>query len=668
MTNSVNSIEYAAFAGCSNLTSIEIPNGVTNLGQYAFSSCSNLTNITLPNTITKIDTATFNGCSSLTSIEIPNSVKSIAYCAFFDCYNLRKCVIPEGVTTIGDMVFCSSGSTIHMVSLTLPSTIISIGDYLFCEDDDNWPDIYVPCGEMERFQQMLNNNDKVQYAPLSIYRITITESERGYTTVSNYGRNYTVCDDIDVQINATPYKGYKFVSWTDGNTDNPRYIRLTQDTTMEAVYDYQLTGKCGKDNALTWTYNPETKALAITGEGELTDDNYPYGRFMDSLTIGEGITRIGGGDLYAFGSCANLKSITIPSSLTSIDGEEFGSCPNLSSVHISNLGAWCTIQFVAPSSNPLTAKLSRLSNDVVVGADLYLNGELVTELVIPDSITTIGDFSFLYCNSLTSVKIPDSVTQIGRSAFLGCQNMRSVIIGNNVTDINNLAFVYCSGLKSITCKAATPPVFTIVESMYSADLHPFEGDDTTHCALFVPAESVEAYKAADGWRAFKHIYPLQAEEVTVNEPTAEPTTNSVVIEWPQNEDAETYTIVIKKGNETICTLEFDASGRLLNIAFAVPARDHQTRQAHTAIQTSTGWQYTIGGLEANTDYTYTVVARRNDNSEVYNTTVQFRTLATITDIDQIINDKSKSIKLLRDGQILILRGKKVYTLQGQEVR
>ena len=81
--NSVTSIGFAAFAGCTSLTSVTIPNSVTSIGGYAFSGCTSLTSVTIPNSVTSIGDATFSGCTSLTSVTIPNSVTSIG--EFCEC-------------------------------------------------------------------------------------------------------------------------------------------------------------------------------------------------------------------------------------------------------------------------------------------------------------------------------------------------------------------------------------------------------------------------------------------------------------------------------------------------------------------------------------------------------------------------------------------------------
>ena len=139
----------------------------------------------------------------------------------------------------------------------------------------------------------------------------------------------------------------------------------------------------------------------------------------------------------AFYGCEDLTSITIPNSVTKIKDHAFCCCRNLKSVHISDLSAWCKIEFSGLFENPLS------------GAELYLNGKLVTELTIPSDVTEIKSETFCGCKSLISVTIPNGVTKIGRNAFSGCSSLKSVTIPNSVTEIGREAFSGCS-LISIT--------------------------------------------------------------------------------------------------------------------------------------------------------------------------------------------------------------------------
>ena len=121
---------------------------------------------------------------------------------------------------------------------------------------------------------------KIKYAPYPSYAIT-KKAENGY--ISTTTTEFTICDEPLVTCTANPNRGCYFVSWSDGNTDNPRTIELTQDTTMEAIFDYLLEGKCGKDSALIWKLDTTTMSLEITGKGALSE-NYTYGTFIESLS------------------------------------------------------------------------------------------------------------------------------------------------------------------------------------------------------------------------------------------------------------------------------------------------------------------------------------------------------------------------------------------------
>ena len=156
---------------------------------------------------------------------------------------------------------------------------------------------------------------------------------------------------------------------------------------------------------------------------------------LTNITISDSVTSIG---FYAFSGCSKLTNITIPDSVTSIGDSAFNGCSGLENIYITDIAAWCNI--------------SGLDNLMVWGSSnkkLYLNNELVTKLVIPNSVTSIGSSAFSGCSKLTNITIPDSVTSIGSSAFSGCSGLTSVTILDSVTSINNYAFYDCRGLKAI---------------------------------------------------------------------------------------------------------------------------------------------------------------------------------------------------------------------------
>ena len=192
---------------------------------------------------------------------------------------------------------------------------------------------------------------------------------------------------------------------------------------------------------------------------------------LTSVTIGDSVTTIRG---YAFAFCDSLTNVTIGDSVTTIGEAAFGGCSNLAEFKgkFAADGGCCLIK----------------DNTIIAYAEA--SG---TTYTIPDSVTTIGNFAFYWCISLTSVTIPDSVTTIEEWAFGWCSRLTSVTIGDSVTTIGDRAFYDCDSLTSVYCEATTPPTL--------GDSYVFD-DNASGRKIYVPAESVEAYKTAENWSEY----------------------------------------------------------------------------------------------------------------------------------------------------------------------
>lgn len=190
------------------------------------------------------------------------------------------------------------------------------------------------------------------------------------------------------------------------------------------------------------------------------------------ITIPSNVTKIGDS---AFCGCSSLNSITIPDNVTSVDFGAFADCSSLVSI-------------VVDSNNPVYDSRENCNAVIEIASNTLVAGCKTT--VIPNSVTSIGDFAFDSCTSLTGITIPNSVTYIGYGAFAWCSGLISITIPSSVTSIHHSSFFDCYSLTRVDVQATTPPTLN--------------GDNFINCSsdlkIYVPSESLEAYKTADYWK------------------------------------------------------------------------------------------------------------------------------------------------------------------------
>lgn len=233
---------------------------------------------------------------------------------------------------------------------------------------------------------------------------------------------------------------------------------------------------------------------------------------------------------FAFQGCCGITNIDIPNSVTSIGSYAFKDCSGLTSIGLSN-----AIESIGERAFMDCTSLSRFiipNNIKVINVGTFNGCCGLTSVEIPESVTSIGEFAFLGCSSLSSLIMPNSVTDLGDNAFQDCNNLTNVNISSSLTKISVAAFANCSKLISVVIPCSVTQIggsafngCTDLRSITTLNPTPPTVESTTFykvpstCVLYVPAESVEAYRATYGWSDFTNI---KAIPETNPEPEPEP--------------------------------------------------------------------------------------------------------------------------------------------------
>ncbi|MBR3408286.1 MAG: leucine-rich repeat domain-containing protein [Paludibacteraceae bacterium] len=718
-TYPVVTIGSSAFSGCSNLQSVTLPNTITTINTDAFYGCVKLGSVNLPEGLQTIGTDAFYNCN-LTSITIPSTVTSIGKRAFQGNATTSVTWLPAdcSIQTSSDAPFYKQqNSTITLFTfgpnvqtvpsyicygmsqldtIVLPPSVTALGTYAFAYCT-NLKSINLPQTQKTIPQSFLAGCSSLESIELPATVTTISSDAFYYCSKL---QSINLPEGLQT-ISTDAFRYCKLSSITIPSTVTTISNRAFQDNPLTSVTWLPVTCSIGTSTDAPFYKQQNSTITSFTfGPNVQTVPSYIcYGMSqLDTIVLPPSVTALG---TYAFAYCTNLKSINLPTTqktipqgfltgcsslesielpatVTTISSDAFYYCSKLQSINLpeglqniySEAFRYCKLDSITiPSTvtsisnrafqnNPLT-KVKWLPVNCSIGSTtdapfysdkstiasfafgdqveiipnyLCYNMKQLDTVALPQNLKTIGNYAFCYCSALKGVEIPTSVTLLARNSFSycpalksftfpeglttvatevleGCTALEEVFIPASVTTINSDAFYNCSGLMAIHNYAFTPQ--TINENTV-------KNVNKQTCILYVPMDYIDLYQQANVWKEFTNIIgvatDLQFEDQIVN-------------------------VTYLKADSTLHYMESQTWG--------VP---HEPRiEGFTFV----GWRVEQGMLEDG----IVLVA-------VYEANTSIPTQAP----EVYVNPANKAQKLIRHGNVYILRDDKIYTIQGQTIK
>ena len=503
ISNSVTSIGDYAFYGCNSLTSISIPNSVIDIGNRAFYGCRGLTSVTIPDNVTSIGSEAFHYCSGLTFFTIPNNVTSIAAGAFSDCSGLTSVTIPNSVTSIENYAFSGCSG---LTSVLIPDSVTNVGSYAFfnCSGLTSvsignnvttiGTDAFYGCSGLT---SVTIPNSVISIGIAAFYNCSGLTSVSIGNSVTVIGNNaFNNCTNlVSVELNSKSIVSAAYTTSSNfGTIFNSQVSEYIIGENISSIGD-DAFASCSGLSSIVWN--------AVHCSDFSNSTHHPFFQIRSNITsfvFGDSVQHIPD---YLCCGMANLTSIAIPCSVTSIGSNTFSDCTGLSSVSWNSVicsdfgwSGWSRHDCFVGCSN-IT---SFVFGDSVQHIPAYLCSGMnrLTSITVPHSTTSVGSGAFSNCsgltslvwnaitcsdfdsapfnsicsnitsfvfgdsvqhipaylcygmNNLSSITIPNNAISIGKNAFYGCSGLTSVTIPNSVISVGGYAFYNCSGLASVT--------------------------------------------------------------------------------------------------------------------------------------------------------------------------------------------------------------------------
>lgn len=587
-------IAEGAFSLCNGLTSISLPNSVTTIGDNAFYYCTALSSISIPKSVTSIYHNPFSFCGGLTSITvesgnnlfdsrdgcnaiiekesnklvlgckntiIPNSVSSIGDFAFSGCTGLTSMNIPVGVTSIGQNAFLECSG---LTSVTIPNSVTDIGDGAFdgCDglitiiskinnpfeiSDETFPnydvELIVPAGTKSAYLSTAGWNKFTNITEAPSTKRTINVEEAG-TLPALIGDDKYQIEELTLagELNGTDFK---FIREMAGDAvsymDTPDEAEVYHDPTEGMLRSLDISNAIiveGGDPYNYITYGTDVTFLR-TADNKITAGLFDRTN-LKSILLPSNVTSIEGKEYFgykmasmyigAFPEC--LTSLEIPVTVESIGNYAFYGCTGLTEV-IVNRSAPITMEECSfPTHASVILYVPNGSKATFEAADYWKEFKQIKEFVKDNEVTyTIEDNNTITATAVNDPKekdvvIPESVmidgephivTAISDEAFKDNTSLTLVCIPETIEEIGEEAFAGCNSLMAIYCYSDDPIALgnakATVRTRNSGDISAltvFTEVDMSNCILYVPMNCGDKYRNAKGWSDFQNIVEMKS--------------------------------------------------------------------------------------------------------------------------------------------------------------
>ena len=664
LPESLKEIGENAFYG-SGVESITIPENVENIGANAFWECSNLKTVTwnaidcktkgdifmygnyniesfiFGNKVKSIPDKLCQGFENLTQIELPSSIETIGVQAFA-ASGLQSLVIPANVSYIGRGAFgvCENLKTLtwNAVNCRTDACAIDEGTFEGYNDMSSSIFFYSPIStvtfsnNVERIPAyMLNSQDELK-------SVTLPQSLEHIGAYAFGGTRLTTIS-IPSKVsyigkNAFGISSLKSFDVAEANTTyaSKSGILFTKDLTTIVEIPGNIEGEI---NIPTQTTN------LIDFQEDLIDSP------VSAINVESGNASFTSKDGVLFNKDMSVLHI-YPTYKTSIAYEVPAEVVEIDTMAF--MGAY------------YLEELSMSDNVTKIGALAFAYDYTLKSIKLSSALKMIPHFVFMECESLKTVTIPEGVEKIGEGAFALCESLESIIIPSTVTKIASEAF-YMEGdkLRNVYCYAVEPPAYWVP---YFDEAGEDESEDgwsdgdegyiftNFNANLHVPASALEDYKFHPMYQDFKYIMAMGVVTEPTTDVTIKPSDDNALFTWPVVDKAVSYTLEITFEGELFCTLDFNAYGQLTALNFK--------RSADAT--PAAGFQFTVTGLEGNTEYGYTLEAKDSENKVLDTYTGTFTT-GTPTAVEEV-NAASISVS---DGTISCDADFSIYNTVGQDV-